>query len=121
MSTPLPINAPTVKWVLTADNDYLFKPGVRALADLLTKLIASCHAQTGETAKTIHLLAQDLELPASDIITAQTALAALTDQVEEAALVVIQAVAGRPLAYVKPPAGDAVTATIIPGSPVPKP
>lgn len=116
-----PINAPTLKFVLTADNDYLFKPGVRTLADNLNKLIGSVHGQTGEAAKSIHLLAQDLELSAEDIIKAQAALAQFTDQVEAAAAAVVQAVAGRPLAYVKPPPSDAVSATIVPGTPVNKP
>ena len=107
----------TIDYVLTAEDDYEFKPEVKALAANLKKLNDAANDVSADISAQLFKLFCQLDLDAEDLKAAVGPHADQSDQIEAFTQEIINRIANRNEAYINPPPGVATTAEIKAGEP----
>jgi hypothetical protein len=108
----------TVEYVLEAEGAWEFKPEVKQLATFLQDIQFQTAVAASDVASQLFKVARVANLTAGTIKEGVAPLADITDAVELAMDTIMKIIAGRPEAYITPPPGDAVEATITESTPV---
>lgn len=102
----------TLLQVLTPSDLYEFRPDILDLAKKLQQINDEAARTSAAVASALFEVAYATDLDAEVLKAALGPLADVSDQIELATDNIIQTVANRTVAYVKPPPGDAETATL---------
>lgn len=103
----------TLLQVLTPSDQYQFRDDVLDLARKLQEINDQAAKTSAAVAAALFEVAYATDLDASVLKAALGPLADVSDQIEFATDNIIETVANRTVAYIKPPPGDAETATIV--------